>query len=110
MIPADKNAEDASTNASTPPRALMGLAFVTLGMLIGTLLAFSAQSLAQAVVAALFAFFGGSAVPLVSTKDRSGQATIAISTFGLALGALIGVYRSLHRSGIPTDPHLGTQG
>ena len=37
------------------PLGLLASAFLVLGLLIGTLLAFSAQSLAQSVVAALFA-------------------------------------------------------
>lgn len=76
--------------------ALLGTAFAVLGILIGTLLAFSAQSLAQAVVAALFAFFGGSVVPLVSLKDRSSLSAIAVATFGLSAGALFGVYSGIY--------------
>lgn len=75
---------------------LLGTAFAILGVLIGTLLAFSAQSLAQAVVAALFAFFGGSVVPLVSLKDRSSLSAIAVATFGLSTGALFGVYSGIY--------------
>jgi len=76
--------------------ALLGTAFAVLGILIGTLLAFSAQSLAQAVVAALFAFFGGSVVPLVSLKDRSSLSAIAVATLGLSAGALFGVYSGVY--------------
>jgi hypothetical protein len=75
---------------------LLCFSFFTLGLLVGTLLAFSQQSLTQAVVAALFAFFGGSIVPLTLLKDRNSLAAIAISTMGLSIGAMAGVYSGIY--------------
>lgn len=92
--------ESIADNLASPNKpvssTLLGVAFVILGILIGTLLAFSAQSLAQAVVAALFAFFGGSVVPLVSIKDRSSLTAISVTTLGLSAGALFGVYSGIY--------------
>ena len=77
------------------PAVLLCLAFVSLGLLVGTLLAFSAQSLAQAVVAAVFAFFGGSILSVLNNKSRNTQVATAAGTLGLSLGALLGVYTGI---------------
>ena len=83
-----------------PPALLFGVAFGCLGLLVGTLLAFSAQSMVQAVVAATFAFFGGSVVAVLGNKTRAEQHAVALGTLGLSFGTLLGVY-----SGIFVNEH-----
>ena len=83
-----------------PPSLLFGMAFGCLGLLVGTLLAFSSQSVVQAVVAALFAFFGGSILAVLGNKTRAEQQAVALGTLVLSVGALVGVY-----SGILVNEH-----
>jgi hypothetical protein len=54
----------------------------------------------QAVVAAVFAFFGGSAVAVLGNKTRAEQQAVALGTLGLSFGAMVGVY-----SGILVNEH-----
>ena len=79
-------------HAVDPPKAALTAAFAFLGLLVGTLLAFSAQSLAQAVLAALFAFFGGSILQIMATRTRAFQLAAALATLALSLGTIAGVY------------------
>ena len=76
--------------------AVFGLAFVALGILIGHLLALSAQSLVQAVVAALFALFGGSVVAMLEKLSEAHQAKAALAILAVSVGALVGVYAGLY--------------
>jgi ABC-type enterochelin transport system permease subunit len=92
MEPADTQIK----TAVRPPALLFGLAFGCLGLLVGTLLAFSAQSLVQAVVAAIFAFFGGSVLAVIGNKTRAEQQAVALGTLGISLGALVGVYSGIY--------------
>jgi hypothetical protein len=70
--------------------------FGALGMLIGTLLAMSAQSLAQAVIAAIFALFGGSLLVLLEKLSERDQIKICGGLLGVALGTLLGLYSGLY--------------
>ena len=85
-----------SEDSVSPPILLFGFAFSCLGALVGTLLAFSSQSLVQAVVAAVFAFFGGTVLAVIGNKTRAEQQAVAVGTLGISLGALIGVYSGIY--------------
>jgi len=76
--------------------AMLGLAFLSLGVFIGTLLAMSAQSLAQAVVAALFASFGGSILLLVEKLAKDKLAKACLGILAISLGGLIGTYSGIY--------------
>ena len=83
-------------DAVDPPKAVLTAAFAVLGLLVGTLLAFSAQSLAQAVLAALFAFFGGSILQIMATRTRAFQLAAALATLALSLGTIAGIYSGVY--------------
>jgi hypothetical protein len=88
--------------------AVFGLGFLALGLLVGTLLAMSAQSLAQAVIAALFALFGGSIIVLLEKMNEQNQVRASIGMLGISVGALVGVYSGLYVNDheLLTPPHL----
>jgi len=74
----------------------IGLGLFALGTLIGSLVALSAQSLAQAVIAAMFALFGGSLLVFMEKLSEQNQAKAAIGIFAISLGTLCGVYSGLY--------------
>jgi hypothetical protein len=80
----------------------LGFAFATLGLLIGTLVGLTAESVVQSLLGLLFAFMGGSVIALLgklSSEDRkaAGQAIAALS-----ISCLIGIYSGI----IVTQYHL----
>ena len=85
-----------ASDSVDPPKATLTLAFCALGVLVGTLLSFSAQSLAQAVLAAVFAFFGGSILQILATRTRPFQVAAALATLSLSLGTLFGIYSGVY--------------
>lgn len=75
---------------------LLASGFLFLGIVVGTLLAMSAQSLAQAVIAALFALFGGSLLALLEKLPEEAQGKAALSLLAISVGTLVGVYSGLY--------------
>lgn len=73
-----------------------GAAFLVLGLLIGTLLAMSAQSIVQAVIAALFAMFGGSILVLLEKVSPTNQLKSCVAILAVSLGTLVGVYSGVY--------------
>jgi hypothetical protein len=73
----------------------MSISFVLTGLLIGSLVALSATSLAGVLVSLLFTFLGGSVIALFSkmTGEALHQATLAIGC--LSGGALAGLFLCL---------------
>lgn len=76
--------------------AAFSVAFFFLGVLIGTLVAMSATSLVNTVIAALFALFGGSLVGLLQKLSTENQLKAALGVFGISLGTLVGVYSGVY--------------
>jgi hypothetical protein len=76
--------------------ASLGAGLLALGILIGTLLAMSAQSLAKSVIAALFALFGGSLLAFLQKVPIHDQFKASIGVFGISIGCLIGIYSGLY--------------
>jgi zinc transporter ZupT len=75
---------------------LITFAFLAMGMLIGTLLAFSAQSLSKSVIAAMFAFFGGSLLAFLQKLSIIDQIKASGGLGAIALGTILGVYSGLY--------------
>ncbi len=75
---------------------LLASGFLFLGGVVGTLLAMSAQSLVQAVIAGLFALFGGSILALLEKLPEEGQGKAALSLLAISVGTLLGVYSGLY--------------
>jgi len=75
---------------------LFALAFLALGGLVGNLLAMSAQSLVQSVVAALFALFGGSLLVMLEKLSEVNQTKAALGILAISVGTLVGVYSGLY--------------
>jgi ABC-type transport system involved in multi-copper enzyme maturation permease subunit len=68
---------------------LLSVGLFTLGLLIGTLVAMSAHSLAQGVLASLFALFGGSLLGLlqkVPVQDQCKRRFCTVLTSGREYG------------------------
>jgi hypothetical protein len=76
--------------------AIIGVGFLALGLLIGTLLAMSATSLAQSVIAALFALFGGSLLTFLDKVTVNNQIKAAAGLFAVSIGTLIGIYSGVY--------------
>jgi hypothetical protein len=67
-----------------------------MGMLIGSLLALSAQSLSKSVIAAMFAFFGGSLLAFLQKLSIIDQIKASGGLGAIALGTIFGVYSGLY--------------
>jgi hypothetical protein len=84
-----------------------GAAFGALGFFVGNLVAMSAQSIAQSLIAALFALFGGSFLVLIEKLSESNQRKLAVGLFSISIGGLAGTYAGLyineHRLFTPAD-------
>ncbi len=76
--------------------ACLGIGLFMLGVLVGTLVAMSEQHLAQAVIAALFALFGGSLLTFLQRLTDDNQKRASIGVLAISLGALVGVYSGLY--------------
>lgn len=83
-------------NEERSSAAYLALAFLALGVLIGTLVAMSAQSLAQTVVAALFALFGGSLLVMLEKLGVRNQVKAALAILAISVGTLSGLYVGLY--------------
>jgi hypothetical protein len=90
-----KSEGDDSVGLKTVSIAL-GAGMFFMGTLIGTLLAMSAKSLTQAVIAALFALFGGSLIAFLQKLSVCDQFKAGIGIFAISLGILIGIYTGLY--------------
>jgi len=75
--------------------ATLSVGLFALGVLVGTLVALSAQSLAQAVIALLFAMFGGSLLALFQKLAVPEQIKVAAGILAISLGTLAGVYSGI---------------
>src|ERR1019366_7460671 len=75
---------------------VLSAGLLALGVLVGTLLAMSAQSLAQSVIAALFALFGGSLLAFLEKLAPANQIKVAAGVFAISLGTLGGLYSGLY--------------
>lgn len=73
---------------------LIGFAFASTGFLVGNLMGMSASPLATGVVAAVFAFAGGSAVAFLRRVAGDDRRLAARAIVGLTWGCLIGAYVS----------------
>ena len=91
--------DEAQPSRSTHTLALtsaFAFGFLFLGFLIGTLVAMSAQSLSNGVIAAVFALTGGSLLALLKTLSDADQLKAAAGIGGISLGAILGVYSGLY--------------
>lgn len=73
----------------------LAFAFATLGLLIGTLVGLTSESVVQSLIGLLFALMGGSVIALLgklSPEDRT-KASQAIAS--LSIGCLIGIYSGI---------------
>jgi len=75
---------------------LLSIGLFTLGLLIGTLVAMSAHSLAQGVLASLFALFGGSLLGLLQKVPIHDQFKVAAGILAISVGTLIGLYSGIY--------------
>jgi len=76
-------------------KLLLGLAFLTLGFLIGTLVGMTSASVVSSLIPLLFAFGGGSAVAFLRKLDREAQRRASIAILYLSIGCIIGVYSGI---------------
>jgi hypothetical protein len=72
------------------------IGFGSLGLLIGTLLAMSAEPLAHGVIAAMFALFGGSLLSFLKRFESKDQIKTGFGVAAISIGTLIGVYSGLY--------------
>jgi len=88
-----------------------GTGFLALGLVVGTLVAMSAQSLGQVLLAALFALFGGSLLVLFDKFTIPTQLKVTTAILGISIGTLGGVYSGLYVSEhqLLTPPNLRFQ-
>lgn len=68
-------------------------ALFTLGLLVGTLLAMSAQSLGQTVLAALFALFGGSLLALLEKLKPGDQVKVSAGVLAISVASCLACTR-----------------
>ena len=73
-------------------------AFLSLGVVVGTLVGLSASSLAQGAIGLLFAFGGGSAIALSEKLSPSKQIFACAAIASLSIGCFIGIYSSVYIS------------
>lgn len=71
---------------------LFGIAFASLGLLIGNMIGLSADSLVKVLIPAMFAFGGGSVLALLNKLTVNDQRTAAVSLIALSSFCLLGVY------------------
>jgi hypothetical protein len=74
------------------------VAFLSLGVVVGTLVGLSASSLAQGAIGLLFAFGGGSAIALSEKLSPSKQLFACAAIASLSIGCFIGIYTSVYAS------------
>ena len=72
--------------------------FASLGLVIGNLVGFSADSITTSVAGLLFAFAGGSAVTFMRKLTPDARKESAQAIAALALSCLLGVYASIYVS------------
>ena len=77
-------------------RAWAAFSFGALGLLVGNLVGFTAESITASIVPLLFAFGGGSAIAFLQKLSVPDQRTAASAIFGLSLGCLVGLYAGLY--------------
>jgi hypothetical protein len=75
--------------------ATLSAGLFALGLLVGTLMAMSEHSLAQGVIAALFALFGGTLIGFLSKLSPADQFKAAAGILAISIGTLIGVYSGI---------------
>jgi Na+/glutamate symporter len=71
-------------------------AFSTLGFLIGTLTAFTADSVVSSLIPLFFAFAGGSAIAFGKNFEKHARDLAALAILGLSIGCVIGVYSGIY--------------
>jgi hypothetical protein len=76
--------------------ALLAIAFLATGLLIGTSVAFSDEKLTQGLLAAIFALFGGSLLALLQKLSVVDQIKAAVALCAISLGTLLGIYSGLY--------------
>jgi hypothetical protein len=72
------------------------IAFCTLGFLIGTLTAFTADSVVSSLIPLFFAFAGGSAIAFGKNLEKHTRDLAALAILGLSVGCVIGVYSGVY--------------
>lgn len=75
---------------------ILALAFLFLGLIVGTLVAMSETSIVQSVLAALFALFGGSLLVMLEKLSEVNQTKAALGILTISVGTLGGVYSGLY--------------
>ena len=75
--------------------ALIVLAFVCLGFLIGNLVGLSAESTLAVLIPLLFTFAGGSAVAFLPKLDVESRRLAAAAVIALSLSCMAGVYSGI---------------
>jgi hypothetical protein len=76
--------------------ATLSCALFFMGLLVGTLLALSAESVAQALIAALFALFGGSLLAFLRHVSLIDQLKTSAGVLAISVGTLGGVYSGIY--------------
>jgi len=75
---------------------LLSAGLGALGLLVGTLLAFSSERLVQGVIAAIFTLFGGSLLSILQRLNSDQQVTMACGILAVSLGTLTGTYSGVY--------------
>jgi hypothetical protein len=75
---------------------VLSAGLLALGLLIGTLTAMSGHSLAQSVIAALFALFGGSLLGFLDKVPIHNQIKVSAGVLAISTGTMIGIYSGLY--------------
>jgi hypothetical protein len=73
-------------------KALTLIAFAALGLLVGNVSGLSDAAVTLPLIAALFAFVGGSAIAFLKDVPDAQRGSAALAITGLAIGCLLGVY------------------
>lgn len=76
--------------------ATLSCALFFMGLLVGTLVALSAEALVQALIAALFALFGGSLLALLKNVSAIDQLKTSAGVLAISIGTLVGLYSGLY--------------
>ena len=71
---------------------MIGLAFASLGFLVGNLIGLSAESTLSVVIPLVFAFGGGSAIAFLHNLKPEDRRQAGVAVTALAVACLIGVY------------------
>lgn len=85
-----------SNNNNKRITVVLSMGMLALGIVVGTLVAMSATSLAQGVLAALFALFGGSLLGFLKQVRVEDQLKVAAGVLAIAVGTLIGIYSGIY--------------